>query len=311
TFRPRNLSKLNQLQLDCTHLQELRLSEAVAIPWATQLIQANPGLRLLHWVRSYSRAMLTSPSDLKALFPLHQLRSLQLVSWKLNAVSLYRVLDNNADSLEDLDFGYSTTLLDEPRMNDEWSGLTESSLARMTRKEVAIATQWIQERPLLLSKLKNLGIHLSWSESSDAICHLVRACPSLESLSIGNITNELASKLAKNLQEFCPKLRSIHDKSLVSGDLLQESHDPVIHVIDACTPGTLSHIELIHQRFSTRLTKALLRHQDGLETLEIEFLHERPAGVLRNVCKVLDGCRDRLKKFSLIDSAARCEEKMA
>ncbi|KAK3839817.1 MAG: hypothetical protein J3R72DRAFT_492349 [Linnemannia gamsii] len=303
-YKPRTLLKFNQLQLNCTRLQELRLSEAVGISWATQLIQVYPGIRLLHWIRPYSRALPTSPSDLKPLLPLRQLRSLQLISWKLNAVSLYRVLDNNADSLEDLDFGSTTTLLDEPRMNDEWGGLTETSLTEMTRKEVADVTKWIQGRPLLLPKLKKLWMRQSWSESSDAVCSLVCAFPSLEFFSIGTITTELVSKLPKNLQEFCPNLRSIHDATYCSGNMAQGSHDVIIYVIDAFTSGTLAHIEPHRISFSTDLANALLKHQDGPETLEIKFINQRPAKALRNVRKVLDGCCDRLKKFSLADSNA-------
>ncbi|KAF9126978.1 hypothetical protein BGW39_006193 [Mortierella sp. 14UC] len=317
-FKTYSSFKLAQLQLNCTRLQELRLSESVSIPWATQLIRANPGLRLVHWVRGYSRSQPTTPSDLTPLNSLCRLRSLQLVGWKLNAVALYHVLDNNANSLEDLEFGYTTNLLDEPCMNDAWSGLTASSLARMTPKNVAAATKHIQGRSLLLPKLRKLCLSLAWSESSDAICSLVRAFPSLEMLIVGNIDHKSASKLAENLQGFCPNLRSLEDITLVIGGvptshpygLSPSGPDAIIHVIDACAPGTLAHINLNRRELSTKLANALLRHRDGIETLELKFNGQRPARALRNVRKVLNGCCDRLKKFSLIDST-QCEHRMA
>ncbi|KAF9901618.1 hypothetical protein EC991_005841 [Linnemannia zychae] len=305
----RSSFKLAQLQLNCTQLQELRLSYAVPISWATQLIYANPGLRLLRWTQSLPRYQSTSPSNLKSLNSLHQLRSLQLVGWRLHPIALYHVLDHNANSLEDLEFGYLTTLVDQPCMNNEWSGLTASSLDKMTSKEVAAATKDIQGRPLLLPKLKKFTLYLMGTEPSNTICSLVRAFPSLESIVTRYTDHRSVLRLAKTLQEFCPNLRSIRDEALCAprstlsdpDGITPSGQDAIINVINACAPGTLAHINLNRSEFNTNLANTLLKYRDGIESFELTLQGVGNKGALRNVFQVLDGCCDRLKQFSLTD----------
>ncbi|KAG0256250.1 hypothetical protein BGZ95_005546 [Linnemannia exigua] len=293
--------KIEQLRLNCTRLQELRLSSVADATSVGQLIAANPGLRLLHWERSAHHP--NCALDLRLLSPLHQLRSLSLEGWALNAVYLHHVLNNNADHLEELILGKDEIIfiLATPTMNEQWNGLDPTTRSLMTKELQTEAALLLQGRPLLVPKLKSLHLQLMWQTTSDASYSLVRAFPAAEMITICILDEEVGMRLGKNLQEFCPNLRSIQNPNLYT-----ENHynpvrrgDGIPYIVNACAPGKLTHVALTRWRFDDRLRDALLQHRDGLEVLQLSLYHlEISEGDLENIGKVLAGCK-RLKEFSL------------
>ncbi|KAK3839828.1 MAG: hypothetical protein J3R72DRAFT_492366 [Linnemannia gamsii] len=255
--------KIEQLRLNCTRLQELRLSAVADATSVGQLIAANPGLRLLHWERSLYRP--NSALDLKLLFPLHQLRSLSLEGWTLNAIYLHHILSNNADHLEELGLGKHEDIfiLATPTMNEQWNGLDPSARSLMTQEQQTEAAHLLQGRPLLVPKLKSLHLQLIWQRTSDASYSLN---PDLHTEN--------------------------HYNSVHRGD-------GIPYMVDACAPGRLTRVALTRWNFDDRLRDALLQHRDRLEVLELSLYHlEISEGVLENIGKVLAGCK-RLKEFSM------------
>ncbi|OAQ21963.1 hypothetical protein K457DRAFT_26576 [Linnemannia elongata AG-77] len=61
-------------KLNCSRLQELRLSASVDSAWAKRLILANPGLRVLHWARNRKNLSREELKDFASILSLQRLR---------------------------------------------------------------------------------------------------------------------------------------------------------------------------------------------------------------------------------------------
>ncbi|KAG9068284.1 hypothetical protein KI688_010550 [Linnemannia hyalina] len=97
-----------------------------------------------------------------ALFPLRHLHTLGLVGWILNSVYLHHILNNNADSFEEVLLGrwiVNTGFLEAAPMNLKWNGLMDlegqpasqeaevQSATRTMEDELAIQTADDQVTP--------------------------------------------------------------------------------------------------------------------------------------------------------------------
>ncbi|KAG0196062.1 hypothetical protein BGX33_002179 [Mortierella sp. NVP41] len=237
---------ISELQLNCTRLQELRLSPSVDSAWVGQLIQATPDLRVLDCERTIEHFPVRDPEELRLLFSLRQLRSLTLHDWRLNPVYLHHILDNHAQSFEEPNLGRDTYHLQIPSVNAEWDGLETETLFEMTDEQVAEANQWVQGRSLLLHKVKTLHLNVKWFPTSTSTSYLVRAFPAPEKPMIGQIYEQDAVPLGECLRQFCPNLRSIQNSDLGfdNCDLLLAGGDHIVHIIEACAPGNLVQIAL-------------------------------------------------------------------
>ncbi|KAG0202672.1 hypothetical protein BGX33_009539 [Mortierella sp. NVP41] len=300
-YESRYFRKPELLKLKCTHLQELQLSPNVSLPLARKLIKDNPGLRMLDWKRSFSIDHSSRHyAKLDTLLSLHQLRYLGLEGWNLDSVFLHRVLANNAGTLEELNLGSATRFIDQPRVNVDWNGLADLSLATMSEEQVVANNQLIQGRSLVLPKVKTLHLDLM-NEAKDGVVgttqSLVRVCPALETLMVRGISEEAAWPLSRNIRELCPHLRSIQNSGLCVHHLHCQhySDDGFASLVEACAPGNLVHCVLNVWGFSSRLSDALLVHRDGLETLELTFRGSID-NTVQQVNEVLKQSK-RLKRF--------------
>ncbi|KAK3813854.1 MAG: hypothetical protein J3R72DRAFT_480545 [Linnemannia gamsii] len=295
--------KVEQLRLNCTRLQELRISSIADVACVAKLLEANPGLRLLYWRRS---AVITcSPSELKILFPLRQLRSLLLDAWTLDPVYLHQVLGNNANTLEELELGLHCQykfIFEVTPMNTYCNGLEIPATSSMMeeRQQYVETAQMVQAQTLLFPKLKSLRLELSWHGASDAAFSLVRSFPALETITLGVLEMEFSSRLARNLREGCPNLRSIKnpDVHLENRSLALIGDDVAACLVDACAPGNLVHAVLKCERFENVLSDSLLVHRDRLEVLELGVYHQTTTEALENIRNVVKRCK-RLKRFSV------------
>ncbi|KAG0271666.1 hypothetical protein BGZ95_000488 [Linnemannia exigua] len=235
--------KFEQLQLSCTRLQELKITTSVDIAFVRGLINTNPGLRLLQYVRIHS----DRNGLLSLLFPLCHLQSLLLKGdWGVDSICLHHVLSNNAASLEELELGSESQILNTPPMNAQWNGLEPSALSSMKEDRRVKAVKLIQGRPLLLPKLKTLSLRVNWYKTCDATYTLVRAFPALETIILEHVYEDVASRLGRNLQEFCPNLRSIQNPNRY----YEARYPPLVkddglsYVVNACSPGNLVRVTL-------------------------------------------------------------------
>ncbi|KAK3839816.1 MAG: hypothetical protein J3R72DRAFT_492348 [Linnemannia gamsii] len=149
--------RVGKLQLQCQRLQELRVSPKVGVKWVSRLIKLNPNLQVLDWWREPIQVRTSNMLELQKLFPLRWLRYLGLQGWNLQSLFLCHILENNANNLDEMNLGYNTRFIDEPRMNDDWSGLRESSMAKMTKRQANKASKLIQAQRLLLPNSESAG----------------------------------------------------------------------------------------------------------------------------------------------------------
>ncbi|KAG0249070.1 hypothetical protein BGZ95_007702, partial [Linnemannia exigua] len=157
-FQIPDLRRVRMLQLQCQHLQELRVSPDNGTAWISRLIKLNPNLKVLSW-RKKPGPRTTDEFELQNLFPLRRLRYLGLQGWSLQSFFFCHILENNAEHLEEINLGNFARFMDEPRMNDDWSGLRDSSLAKMTEYDAEKAVKLIRGRRLLLPKVKTLHVN--------------------------------------------------------------------------------------------------------------------------------------------------------
>ncbi|KAF9117466.1 hypothetical protein BGW39_002158 [Mortierella sp. 14UC] len=119
----------------CTQLQELRLSRFVDLRWAAELVMVNPNLTALNWgypnvVMANHDSFSQDPEgirDLKSMFGLRKLRILRLEGWPLNTLHMCRILDNNGDTLQELDLADECFLMNGQLMNATNDGLDKSA----------------------------------------------------------------------------------------------------------------------------------------------------------------------------------------
>ncbi|KAG0257458.1 hypothetical protein BGZ95_005237, partial [Linnemannia exigua] len=204
--------RAGMLQLECQHLQELRVSSSVGFEWVSRLIKLNPNLQVLDWPRKPNHRTVNM-LELKSLFSLRRLRRLGLQGWNLQSLFLCHILKNNADCLEEINLGTDARFIDEPRMNDDWSGLRDSSVAKMTKSQVDKAAKLTQGQRLLLPKVRTLHVNCNPYEINNHIYSLVRALPALETLVVEGVDRDTMG-LSQSLQKHCPRLRAIKHAGL-------------------------------------------------------------------------------------------------
>ncbi|KAF9115628.1 hypothetical protein BGW39_003010, partial [Mortierella sp. 14UC] len=183
-YLPHCSGKLDPAQLNCTRLQELRLSSYVDTTCARQLIQANPGLRVLAWESCHEILPEEAFLDLKSALSLNQLRYLGLHSWKLAITCLYDILRHNAEHLE------------EVRLED-----CDSFVSQATKQSVSLSA------PLPMAK--TLQLDVDDNELPQSIYDLVPHLPALETIVVSELRESTAKELGETLRKYCPNLRTI------------------------------------------------------------------------------------------------------
>ncbi|KAG0372590.1 hypothetical protein BGX24_012834 [Mortierella sp. AD032] len=208
----------------------------------SRLITLNPNLQVLDWWREPTQVRSSNILELQKLFPLQRLRHLGLQGWNLQSLFLCHILENNANNLEEINLGYDTRFIDEPRMNDDWSGLRESSMAKMTKRQANKAS------------------------------NLVRALPALETLMVDQMDEDHAVELSRNLRGHCPHLRVIKHPKLYQefGGSQFRNAKGAIMLVNACIPGNLTHLSLSLAQIDTSIKDTILKQAGGgLEVLEL------------------------------------------
>ncbi|KAG0374137.1 hypothetical protein BGX24_010801 [Mortierella sp. AD032] len=298
----------------CTQLQELQLSRYADLGWATQLIVANPNLTVLSWgypnasiAKLYSQPLsqdLEGYRDLKYMFGLRRLRVLRLEGWELNTLHMCHILDNNAETLRELDLNSDCCLMDEQVMDVTNDGL-DKSLAKMDKQEVADAAEWTPagRRPFFLPKLTTLSIYFNrvWIQHH-LIYNLVRAILSLEVIVIHPTLEWTSMELGLALRQHYPRLNSLNNPYPnwnFSALALDERLETAVNWINVCAPRNLVRLSMAIPEFGVTITTALLNHMNQLESLGLSVCFILPE-TFKNLVKVLAGCK-RLRQFSWSD----------
>ncbi|KAG0373684.1 hypothetical protein BGX24_011388 [Mortierella sp. AD032] len=301
----------------CTQLRELKLSRYVDLGWAAKLIGANPNLTVLSWgypnvreAKKYHQPLsqdLEGYRDLKYMFGLRKLRVLRLEGWELNTLHMCHILDNNAETLQELDLNYDCRLMDEQTMSASNDGLAKSALAKMDRQEVADAAEWIPAgRPFLLPRLTTLRLRLmEVSTQHHLIYNLVRGIPSLETIEIHPTPKWTSMELTLALRQHCSRLNSVQNPCPNWNERLELT----VNWIDVCAPRNLVHLNMVISEFEVTITTALLNHVDQLESLGLTVCSDLPE-TFENLFKVLAGCK-RLKQFTWNGYNQRCDVEYA
>ncbi|KAK3839812.1 MAG: hypothetical protein J3R72DRAFT_492345 [Linnemannia gamsii] len=251
------------LQLQCQHHQELRVSPDVGVAWVSRLIKLSPNLQVLDWRRA-SRA--SEP------LPLRRLRHLSLQGWNLQSLFLRHVLENNANCLEEIDLVTYVCHINDPPMNDDWSGLKDSSVAKMTTHQANRAAKLIRGQRLLLPKVKTLHVNHNPYRNYDLFHSLVCVLPALETLVVEKMDEDDAVGLSQSLQEHCPHLRAIKHPKLHQNLRFRSVRctNSTMMPVDACIPGNLMHLSLDLDLSDTYVKDTILKQTGrGLEVLEL------------------------------------------
>ncbi|KAK3813867.1 MAG: hypothetical protein J3R72DRAFT_462029, partial [Linnemannia gamsii] len=309
----------------CTQLRELKLSRYVDLGWAAKLIGANPNLTVLSWgypnvreAKKYSQPLsqdLEGYRDLKYMFGLRKLRVLRLEAWQLNTLHMCHILDNNAETLQELDLDLACRLMDEQTMSASNDGLAKPALAKMDNQEAADAAEWTPagRRPFLLPRLTTLRLRLmEISTQHHLIYNLVRGIPSLETIEIHPTPKWTSMELNLALRQHCPRLNSVQNPfphfNLFKSPM-NERLEITINWIDVCAPRNLVHLNMVIPEFEVTITTALLNHVDQLESLGLTVCSDLPE-TFKNLFKVLAGCK-RLRQFSWSGFNQRCDVEYA
>ncbi|KAG0206364.1 hypothetical protein BGX33_007449 [Mortierella sp. NVP41] len=307
-------SAMPQFQ-NCTHLQELKLSQFVDPDWAARLIQANPNLSLLDWgypdedffIAYQGRVPLEDPDgyrDLRHLSCLQRLRTLRLENWKLHPLYLYHILEKTTEYLEELNLTGGCCIMEDSIFNTTTTRLDKAGLLEMTEADQAEAVGLVPKRPLSLPQLKILDLDLDlWDSSSNRpICDLVRAMPALEILVVLPDFNWAFLTLSQTLRQSCPRLSSIQyiREPWAAEYRYPATSEFVIALLESAVPGNLVHFKMPIQVLDDSATTALLAHQDRLETLELDFPGNENR-TSKNLGRILGQCW-RLKRLSCRDT---------
>ncbi|KAF8923483.1 hypothetical protein BGZ58_002902 [Dissophora ornata] len=299
------------IHFQCTHLQELKLSEWVDRDVGMDLVSMNKGLTVLSWDFPILASGTMQGKEYVALGGLKKLKVLQMKGWIVDLDRfLTAALAPIAAVLEELSLS-DIIGLDTTRA---WSTNVMRSTSNVgTPFTTAIGTTTLPKlRTLLLEcdgDLVNSGIDRE-------VLEVIRICPNLETLIIQQDHRCNMEKIGRYLRDHCPKLsaiRCMNGHTFVDGEIAMDN-EGYVALIQGCVPPSssksLSTVDSTRHEgqglrvfemglgwLDSTLTGALMAHSDCLETL-ILYIRSDKVENFNNACQLLSRCR-HLQKFGL------------
>ncbi|KAF9126983.1 hypothetical protein BGW39_006198 [Mortierella sp. 14UC] len=266
-MRPENQLTLATLNANCSHIRYLELDAAHGY------FRFHPAM--------FQFQNCTRLRELK--LPSFKLQMLELQEWRLDALHLARILDNNCNTLQRLDL-IAITLIQGVAMKSTWNGPQDSALAGLEKQKRTEAEKWTIGRPLVLPNLKTLYLAPYWEFTvGQLVADLLGAMPALETLHVQPEPGLDMLPLSQAL--------------LVLMTSKSEQVVQITNLLEACVPGNLTHLRVSVALLDDALTATLLAYMGTLETLDITLASDADTG-MKNLARVLEQC-PRLKRFSL------------
>ncbi|KAK3830122.1 MAG: hypothetical protein JOS17DRAFT_791358 [Linnemannia elongata] len=254
--------KVEQLELNCSRLQELRLSASVDCAWAQRLILANSELHVLHWAR-------TSKKFTRELTP----RGAQPDPLQLHCPQTFTTRCH----------GQVTNIFSKvDRGGEEFE-----SMKRICGR-------------IRLVKLKTFHLDVEHNFCSLTFYWMFDVVPALETVVFEELLGSTAKALSLTLRKSCPRLQTIklgHIWEVNSWRPHQHS-DAALYLTSACAPGHLVHASLDGWCIDDTFMEALSVHRDSLETLELAIRGEDYRDSFNNLGAILERC-SRLKYLAV------------
>ncbi|KAH7047301.1 hypothetical protein BKA57DRAFT_515127 [Linnemannia elongata] len=254
-------------ELNCSLLQELRLSADVDSAWAKRLILANPELRVLHWERNRKNLPQEKLKDFASILSLQRLRYLGLDDWTFLTEHLYRALAKNAGHLEELRLTRCDSILLKRSKRD---GTGKSQYTVITSMETGVEeSETIEQmcRRIRLTKLKTLHLDVEHNRCPLTLYWLIDIAPALETAVFGDLLGSTGKALSLTLRGVA-----------------------ALHLLNACAPGHLVHTSLRGLRLDNTFMEALSVHRDCLETLELDIRDDNYRDSFSNLGAILEQC---------------------
>ncbi|KAK5814188.1 hypothetical protein F5H01DRAFT_393710 [Linnemannia elongata] len=283
------------LLLNCSRLQELRLSAFVDSAWAKCLILANPGLRVLHWARNRKNISREELKDFASILSLQQLRYLGLDHWTYLTEYLYRTLAKNAGHLKELRLKRcDSILLKRSKRNDTG----KSRYTVITSMETGVEGFKTLEqtcRRIRLAKLKTFHLDVEHNRCPLTLYWLIDIAPALETAVFRDLLGSTSKALGPTLRKSCPRLQTIkHGNDWEEKTLrLRQWGVTALHLLNACAPGHLVHASLRGLRLDNTFMEAFSVHRICLETLELDIRDDNYRDSFSNLGTILEQCSQR------------------
>ncbi|KAG0245310.1 hypothetical protein BGX31_007646 [Mortierella sp. GBA43] len=222
-----------------------------------------------------------------ALTNLPCLEELELDNWTVSNELMYRILNTCSGTLKELTIG-TTSGLDEG-LFDYHNNIHPSADPGTTPK-------------LILPRLKVLQLVLR-NERHDGYVRFPSLCPALESIYISTDTNRPVLRLALELRQHCPNLRSVRTftNAFYLPDLFD--HNPSIYasLFKECHDPQSLQCASIHlpRGLDTSMRNAIMFHSETLTEVEL-WCASRTTSLLsednrlenvRNMVNILEQCR--------------------
>ncbi|KAK5814816.1 hypothetical protein F5H01DRAFT_367217 [Linnemannia elongata] len=280
------------LELNCSLLQELRLSADVDSAWAKRLILANPELRVLHWERNRKNLPQENLKDFASILSLQRLRYLGLDDWTFLTEHLYRALAKNAGHLEELRLTRCDSILLKRSKRDDTG---KSQYTVITSMETGVEeSETIEQmcRRIRLTKLKTLHLDVEHNRCPLTLYWLIDIAPALETAVFGDLLGSTGKALSLTLRKSCPRLQTIKlgDDWGEKTWRLHQGGVAALHLLNACAPGHLVHTSLRGLRLDNTFMEALSVHRDCLETLELDIRDDNYRDSFSNLGTILEQC---------------------
>ncbi|KAK3830113.1 MAG: hypothetical protein JOS17DRAFT_830623 [Linnemannia elongata] len=288
------------VELNFSHLQELRLSDSVDCAWAKRIILANPELRVLHWARIRKRLIWKELTDLECVLSLQRLRYLGLDAWWFLTPHLYNALANNAEHLEELRLTRCNSFVPKHSKQDDTG---TSQLRLVTSMERGVEEYESMKRMcgrILLAKVKTLHLDVEHSFCPLTLYWMFDVVPALETVVFEELLGSTAKALSLTLRKSCPRLQTIklgHIWEVNSWRPHQHS-DAALYLTSACAPGHLVHASLDGWCIDDTFMEALSVHRDSLETMELAIRDDDYRDSFNNLGTILERC-SRLKHLTV------------
>ncbi|KAF9126982.1 hypothetical protein BGW39_006197 [Mortierella sp. 14UC] len=297
---------------DCTNLRELRLSVYVDPYWVSQVIRANPNLRVLEWAypelrpfeqcRSSRSRDLRGSEDLEYVSTLRNLQGLSLLGWVLFPLHLCQVLNFNANTLEELDLTSETCVIQDQETPTDARWLVPKYPVTPSRKIGASGEEEYEfAGPLSLPKLKTLNLDLDWDRTTHhSVCGLVRSMPALEHLNINPSQHMDPGRLGRNLRASCPRLKSIESEGRQYKNSRKADQQRMAGLIGGCASGHMVTFKMGLTWLDPYTVGALLAHGESLQELDLTFYgrQESKSDAMMFSSNLFGRC-PRLKRVSL------------
>ncbi|KAK5827075.1 hypothetical protein F5H01DRAFT_398732 [Linnemannia elongata] len=247
--------------LNCSRLQELRLSAFVDSAWAKCLILANPGLRVLHWARNRKNISREELKDFASILSPQRLRYLGLDDWTFLTEYLYRALAKNAGHLEELRLTRCDSILLRRSKRDDTGKSRYTVITSMETGVEEFKTTEQMCRRIRLIKLETLHLDVEHNRCSLTLYWLIDIAPDLETAVFGDLLGSTGKALGLTLRH-------------------------------------LAHASLRGLRLDNTFMEALSVHRDCLETLELDIRDDNYRDSFSNLGTILEQC-SQLKRLAV------------